>query len=632
MKKIKLLTIITVLALVLQLPITAYADATTYSPYKKAYYSQQAKMQEYTVEHGLDLSYHNGTVDFNKLKEQGVTYVILRVGYRGYGESGKMTYDLNFDKFYQDARAAGLKIGTYFYSQALNVTEAKAEANKMLGKIKGLRMDLPVYFDYEFAGVSDGRLDSAWNKGTVTRQIMTNCVNAFCGVIRDAGFTPGLYSNTDFLTYKYYVEDIDKDISVWNAHYTSARASGTYYATGYKGDYDMWQYSSTGTVYGVHLEKSDNPNGTKQYVVDCNFMYKELMNTAMKNTQFEVSSITARGYTGKAIKPELTVKVGTKTLTKGEDYYVTFENNIAIGTASVTVTGVNNYEYAKPVTKTFKIVPSKLQGLTLSSKNSNSLTFKWDKHPDATRYRVQTLEGDAYKTYKETTDTSCTITSLKPCQSKTVRVTAIKVVNGKDYIGKYSDGVEAVITPAKITNLRNVTNNTDSIKLQWTAQEYASYYRVYQYNSETNKYVCIKKASKNYFTVKDLKMNAQYSFKVRAVKELSDGSTVMSEPCTALVTYTSPDKPTIKSATSGSAKRITVKWAKAAGADGYEVMWSTSKNFSSNFLSTYVTGTAKTLKTSQSKKTYYVRVRAYKIHNGVKTYSKWSSTLSVKVK
>ena len=80
MKKLKLIALITAFALLFGLPVTAYADSSTYSPYVKATYLQQSKMEPYTVVHGLDLSYHNGDVDFKALKNNGVKYVIMRAG------------------------------------------------------------------------------------------------------------------------------------------------------------------------------------------------------------------------------------------------------------------------------------------------------------------------------------------------------------------------------------------------------------------------------------------------------------------------------------------------------------------------------------------------------------------------
>ncbi|MBE6720396.1 MAG: hypothetical protein E7571_07055 [Ruminococcaceae bacterium] len=625
MKKFKHLIWILAAAIVMQFPASTYADTanTTYSPFVKANYTQQERMASYTIVHGLDLSYHNGDVNFAKLKKAGVEYVILRVGYRGYGEKGSIGKDKLFETYYNAARAQGLDIGVYFYSQALNESEAKVEANYTLERIKGLKMDLPVYYDYEFAGVSDGRLDKAWSSGKLNKAKMTANVKAFCETVKNAGYVPGVYSNTDFLNNKYYSDQLDSIYSVWNAHYTAKKKSGVYASTTYTGQYQMWQYSSTGTV-----------PGTESTYVDSNFMYKELMQAQMGDSPFIVSAITSRAYTGKEIKPALEVKAYGKDLVKGEDYFVTFENNIEIGKAYVTVTGVNDYATAKSVKKAFYIVPSKVTDLKATSSTSGSVTFGWDKHGDATKYRIQQLDGTAYKTVKETTDTSYTAT-LSPCESITLRVCAVKVIGGKEYVGKYSTPIETAAKAKKVAGLKNTTKNTDSIRLQWTNQPHASYYNVYEYNEKTQKYELLWKASKNYYTVKNLKIGSRHKFKVRAYKKLSDGTLINGAASDAFTAYTSPAKPEIKSATSASARKINVKWNKADGADGYEIMWSTTKGFTSNYLSVYTTSqsaVSKVLTTAQSSKTYYVRVRAYNNIDGLRIYSAWSKTLSVKVK
>ncbi|MBR3150172.1 MAG: fibronectin type III domain-containing protein, partial [Eubacterium sp.] len=468
MKKIKFISLILAVIMLLQFPITAYAETETYSPYVKGTYLQQEKMQNYTIVHGLDLSYHNGTVDFAKLAAQGVKYVILRVGYRGYGESAKLVYDTKYDEFYASAKAAGLEVGTYFYSQALNTTEAAAEANYMLDKIRDQKMDLPVYYDYEFADVSDGRLDVAWKNGTVTKAMMTANVNAFCEVIKNAGYVPGLYSSTDFLNNKYNINDINKDISIWNAHYTSKNSStGKYAATGFTGDYEMWQYSSKGQVYGVHLEKGDNTDGSKYYDVDCNFLYRELMDAKMNGSQFAMSTIKDQAYTGSEVTPKFTLYYQGKELVKDKDYTVVFSDNIKIGTAKITITGINDYAEAGVWVQSFKIVPTKVENLTLTGQTTTSVSFKWDAHPDATRYRVQTYKNNKWKTYKDTKNTYFSITGLSPGETVKVRVGPIKTINSVDYVGKSCDGVDMTAAPEKVISIKNTVKSVNTIKLTW---------------------------------------------------------------------------------------------------------------------------------------------------------------------
>jgi hypothetical protein len=158
------------------------------------------------------------------------------------------------------------------------------------------------------------------------------------------------------------------------------------------------------------------------------------------------------------------------------------------------------------------------------------------------------------------------------------------------------------------------------------------------YDSTKKSYVLYKTISgskNNTISVTGLKNNTSYQFKVRAYRTIN-GKSYFSYFTKQITVATKLNFVTINSVTSNSAKKITVKWNKATySCTGYEVMWSTTSNFSSNYLSTYVKGRdtlTTTLTTSQSKKKYYVRVRVYNESNGKKTYGSWSATSQVTVK
>ena len=134
--------------------------------------------------------------------------------------------------------------------------------------------------------------------------------------------------------------------------------------------------------------------------------------------------------------------------------------------------------------------------------------------------------------------------------------------------------------------------------------------------------------------VTSLKPNTPYGFKVRAIKDAAEGETLIGEFSSILKTATKPEEPKIKTASSPSSKKIKVTYSKVS-CNGYQVRWSTTKNFSSNHKSVYVTSPSsltKTVTAAQSKKAYYVKVRAYRNVNGTKLYSSWSDTLRVVTK
>ena len=181
---------------------------------------------------GIDISKHNGNIDWNAVKNSGVQYVILRCGYRG-SASGVLVEDQKFKSNIQGATAAGLKVGIYFFSQAVNEVEAVEEASMTLSLIKNYRITYPVYIDVESA---NGRADG------ISNAARTSVINAFCQTIRNSGYTPGLYANKNWLTEKINTGALG-GCKIWLAQYVAAPTYG--------GRYEMWQYSSRGSIAGI---------------------------------------------------------------------------------------------------------------------------------------------------------------------------------------------------------------------------------------------------------------------------------------------------------------------------------------------------------------------------------------------
>lgn len=181
---------------------------------------------------GIDISKHNGNIDWNAVKNSGVQYVILRCGYRG-SASGVLVEDQKFKSNIQGATAAGLKVGIYFFSQAVNEVEAVEEASMTLSLIKKYRITYPVYIDVESA---NGRADG------ISKEARTSVINAFCQTIRNSGYTPGLYANKNWLTEKINTGALG-GCKIWLAQYVAAPTYG--------GRYEMWQYSSRGSIAGI---------------------------------------------------------------------------------------------------------------------------------------------------------------------------------------------------------------------------------------------------------------------------------------------------------------------------------------------------------------------------------------------
>lgn len=198
-------------------------------------YSFYTENGEITSVTGIDISQYQGDIDWNQVKSAGIDFVMLRVGYRTYG-GGLLTFDERFYEYLEGAKAAGLDIGVYFFSQAVTTEEAIEEADAVLDAIYDYDITYPVVYDWEIISEDHARTDS------ISVEALNDCCVAFCERVRSAGYTPMIYQNKSTLMKKVDLPRL-KDYDLWLAEYNE---KPTYYY-----DFAMWQYTSTGTVPGI---------------------------------------------------------------------------------------------------------------------------------------------------------------------------------------------------------------------------------------------------------------------------------------------------------------------------------------------------------------------------------------------
>ena len=196
-------------------------------------FSSDGHLQAGSGTMGIDVSKWNGNIDWNAVRNSGVSYVIIRCGYRG-STTGALIEDPKFRSNIQGAKAAGLAVGAYFFTQATNEVEAVEEASMAIGLCSGYGLSLPIFLDVEHSG---GRGD-AIDAGT-----RTAVCKAFCNTVRNSGFGAGIYANKTWFT-SYMNASQLTGYKIWLAQYA---ASPTYTAT----RYDYWQYTSKGSVAGI---------------------------------------------------------------------------------------------------------------------------------------------------------------------------------------------------------------------------------------------------------------------------------------------------------------------------------------------------------------------------------------------
>ena len=191
---------------------------------------------------GIDAARYQGDVDWEAVKAGGVSFVFLRLGYRGY-TSGGLNKDDNFEVNYEGAVAAGLDVGVYIFSQAVSAAEAVEEARYVLGELQGRALDLPVVLDFELAtDASGGFLGRLYEAGLSGEQYAAVCL-AFCREIEANGYTAAVYAGQSMLRDAVGEALTKAGYPIWLAHWTVQ--------TRYNGAYEYWQYSGSGHASGI---------------------------------------------------------------------------------------------------------------------------------------------------------------------------------------------------------------------------------------------------------------------------------------------------------------------------------------------------------------------------------------------
>lgn len=210
--------------------------------YRMTYYEDGEESSYF----GIDVSSYQGDIDWQLVKEDGVEFAFLRIGYRGYGEEGKLCADEDFIRNYEEARDAGIDLGVYFFSQAATAGEAIEEAEFVLSLLENRQLEYPVVFDWE--NVFTGDPEDVPRTEDVMPQTLTLSAIAFCETIKDAGYDSMIYTNKKLATIKYDLRQLS-DYPIWLAYYDTE--------LNYCYDFDIWQYG-TAMVDGIEGEVDVN--------------------------------------------------------------------------------------------------------------------------------------------------------------------------------------------------------------------------------------------------------------------------------------------------------------------------------------------------------------------------------------
>ena len=203
---------------------------------------------------GIDVSKHNGNINWKKVKDDGIKFVIIRAGY------GSSTVDEKFEEYIKGAIEEGIDVGIYWFSYAISEEKAKLEAVKCMEVIKPYKdkITYPVFYDFEYDSVSYAKKQGV----SINKTKATTFAYSFLKEIEKGGYIPGLYTNIDFSN-NYFFKSLQRDYDLWIAQYTS-RCS-------YSESHVMWQYSESGRVSGIAGD------------TDLNYCYKKYSNKGHNN-------------------------------------------------------------------------------------------------------------------------------------------------------------------------------------------------------------------------------------------------------------------------------------------------------------------------------------------------------------
>lgn len=180
---------------------------------------------------GIDISKHNGTIDFQKVKNSGIDFAMIRAGF------GSSAVDTYFHRNVKGAQANGIKCGVYWFSYAYTPQMAKAEAKKCIETIKQYNLEYPVAFDFEYASVNYAKDNGV----IITKSLASQIADTFLTAVKNAGYHVILYTNIDYYN-NYFNDAVKKKYDIWLAAYRDTKPNF---------NQKMWQYSETGSVDGI---------------------------------------------------------------------------------------------------------------------------------------------------------------------------------------------------------------------------------------------------------------------------------------------------------------------------------------------------------------------------------------------
>ena len=428
-------------------------------------------------------------------------------------------------------------------------------------------------------------------------------------------------------------------------------------------DYDWESYAPIDCIYNLKITQHDisemweaEKNDTKTNATTLKlgqFYYANIDRN--EDVDYFKYQVPACGYIGLIFNSDLSDEIEdgwkiTVTNDKGETLFfkdeikdISFEKNgINVKKGEFVYIKVESeYPYYSPLYVNYKLGVSftaktdNVSGVNVSQTTS-SVKLSWNKIVGVKGYKIYTYNSTTkkYTLIDTTSKTTYTVKNLKSGTVYKYYVKAYQIYNNKEILSPKYTKIIAVTQPKAPTTV-SATQSASVINLKWSASTGATGYRVYQYSPSKGKYVQVASVKTTSYKKTGLKAGTEYKFKIKPYVKLSDGTVIWGTASEAFTTATECKVPSIKSVTSPSKRKATVKWSNVDGETGYQLYYSTKKDSGFKKVDSYsankLTG-SKTFSSSASGKTIYFKVRAYKKVGGQTIYSDWSALKSVKLK
>ncbi len=477
---------------------------------------------------GLDVSWHQASnqttskIDWAKAHADGIDFTFVRVAARKGNKEGTLYEDTSANSHIQGALKNKINVGVYFFSQALTVSEAKAEAKYTLKVLDAHNWDitLPVVFDYEYYT----RLTS----GKLSKSTMTKICTAFCDVIEDAGYTPAIYANYSMFGNHLTTSTLAKKYTIWLARYKNTATSNTLSSSSsipyadITYPYEFWQFTSSGRVsgYGGNL--------------DCNYWYKDVniktqnldadnsttssidlsWDNAKDAKKYKIYRFNEESQSYKNIGDSSKTSFTDKDLSAGKDYKYKVRCYWTIG-------GTNYFgKYSDIITASTK--PAKVADVSVDNRASTHVTLNWKKVSGASAYGIYQYNEKTNSFDKldqiDAKETSYKVSNLKSASSYTFRVRAVRKSNGSTYYGSYSDKFSITTKPLKVSNLSVTSKTKKTATISFGKISKAEGYCIYRYDAANEKWTRIKTITDGTTSYKNtgLTSGKTYTYRVRA--------------------------------------------------------------------------------------------------------------------